>query len=172
MSAYMKPGIRKWSYYLWYEPKIRSLLVLLHAKGFQTLASCQGHQPRESENYKRPFFITTYLPTPEKRDELRRLYESLVLGLEDKIPQERLGGLRFSEKPSRSGKLYVRIEVTNPPWTEPEYEALRHTFTEVARKKVEDPNIEGVIEEIEGKIQHKIETDPYTKSIIRYAWST
>lgn len=43
-SPYMKPGVRKWDKYLFIEPKIRELLILLHAKGFQTIVSCEGHE--------------------------------------------------------------------------------------------------------------------------------
>lgn len=154
-------ALRNWRFYLWIDPKIRELLIFLHAKGFQTISSCQGHP--ESLG----FYITFFVPSLDNLWELRKIYGALTKRVEKKLPQYRLNTLKFIEEWSTRGRLYVKIEVKNHSWTEEDYEILRKSFTEIVKRKM--ANVEEIMDrmkEIERKIKDALEKDSFLAGLI------
>ena len=178
----MKPGIRDYNHYTYNDREIIDLLVFLHARGFRTTTSCQGHQighrRKETEHlikvceegsipYDRDeiekdkasfFYIDFHFPSGEleKADELRGMYNTLVSRLKEVVSPDNLKGLKFEEHMSTRGNLNVHLHVNNAPWPEEDYDIMRRTFTEIAKEGVEDPYVGDKVDKILRKTEEKL----------------
>ena len=140
MSSIMRPGVMKWQNYVWIDPKIKRLMIMLHSLGFQTVSCCEGHEKPDRYGNLNKLYIAFFIPDEGKCEELESLYRDAVSRLAGHVPRGRLDEISFCADSSRSGKRYVNIDV-NEHWKEEEYMALREALSEAAWDRVEDPYI-------------------------------